>query len=103
MTQEDRTKLIELAKTLDTARQMANDIEATAPQTGVYGHTALALRKVLGYLTDPDRATSVYDALIRNGFTIDDVLAWDAEREEIMDLLHPNPWEQAEVIANREA
>lgn len=71
--------LTDLATRLDEARIAANDIEAAAPQDGVYGHISDALRKTLALLRDGDlkRADAAYQAIL-DGCIVTEALAVEA-------------------------
>ncbi|MCB5280347.1 hypothetical protein [Arthrobacter sp. ES1] len=71
--------ITDLATRLDGARIAANDIEETAPQSGVYGDIADALRKTLAVLRDGDhvRADAVYEAIL-DGNSVTEALAIEA-------------------------
>ncbi|MEO3931428.1 hypothetical protein WMO79_01255 [Micrococcaceae bacterium Sec7.4] len=80
-----KNRIIEIAVTdlatrLDQARIAANDIEETAPQSGVYGDISDALRKTLAVLLDGDhvRADAVYEAIL-DGNTVTQALAVEAK------------------------
>jgi hypothetical protein len=60
----DDKALIILAEMLNKARIQANAIEATAPQSGVYGDIAKALQDTLAILTDAYTASFIYEALL---------------------------------------
>jgi hypothetical protein len=60
----DEKALIILAEMLNKARIQANAIEATAPQSGVYGHVARALNETLALLTDAEKAADIYQAIL---------------------------------------
>jgi hypothetical protein len=71
--------LTDLATKLDHARLAANDIEETAPQSGVYGDISDALRKTLALLLDGrhERADVVYQSIL-DGNTVTETLAIEA-------------------------
>lgn len=71
--------LTDLATKLDGARIAANDIEETAPQSGVYGDISDALRKTLALLLDGDhvRGEAVYEAIL-DGNTVTEALTIEA-------------------------
>lgn len=80
-----KNRIIEIAVTdlatkLDEARRAANDIEETAPQSGVYGDISDALRKTLAVLRDGDhvRADAVYEAIL-DGSAVKEALAIEAK------------------------
>lgn len=60
----DEKALIILAEMLNKARIQANAIEATAPQSGVYGEIVTSLKRTLAILTDAHRASRIYEALL---------------------------------------
>lgn len=65
-----KVSLIPLAEQIDEARIAANANEATAPQTGVYGHLSIALQAILKLMTgDVYRAEQMYQ-LILDGATV---------------------------------
>lgn len=80
-----KNRIIEIAVTdlatkLDEARIAANDIEETAPQSGVYGDISDALHKTLAVLRDGDhvRADAVYESILTNGYTVKAALEVEA-------------------------
>jgi hypothetical protein len=94
-----KNRIIEIAVTdlatrLDQARLAANDIEETAPQSGVYGDIVDALRKTLAVLLDDDhvRAEAVYEAIL-DGNTVTQALAIEAKAHAVT--------EQQETFAGR--
>lgn len=77
----DRTALIALATQIDEARKAANAIEATAPQHGVYGSLADALRKTINLIVGGDEAADdVYDAIVMDGTTVEQALEYVARQ-----------------------
>lgn len=61
----DTKALIILAEMLNKARIQANAIEATAPQSGVYGDIVTSLKRTLAILTgDAHSASRVYEELL---------------------------------------
>lgn len=68
-------ELLVLAEQLDQLRIMANTIEKTAPQDGVYGDVSRALQKVIALLTeDAARAEQVYETLLSTGSTVTEAI-----------------------------
>lgn len=69
-----RHELLTLATTLDKARLEANDHEATAPQTGVYGDIVTALIDVIRLIVGSKGvAEQVYEAIL-DGMTVAEAL-----------------------------
>lgn len=69
-----RHELLTLATTLDKARLEANDHEATAPQTGVYGDIVTALVDVLRLIVGSKGvADQVYNSIL-DGNTVAEAL-----------------------------
>jgi hypothetical protein len=66
--------LIVIAETINSARILANQNERTAPQSGVYGSLAEALKDTLDLITgDWNKAQIVYDSIL-DGNTVDQAL-----------------------------
>jgi hypothetical protein len=72
---EKFTATVELAKTLNQARVIANGIDTAGiqAQSGVYGEIASALKETLAYLVGRVNVDDAYQALL-DGCTIDEVL-----------------------------
>jgi hypothetical protein len=70
----EREALIELAETLDKARQQANAIPAMAPQSGVYGDVSEALKRALAYEFGVWVANKIYASLL-DGNTVREAIA----------------------------
>lgn len=66
-------KLISLAESLDAARMTANSIEATAPQSGVYGQISEALQATLSLIVG-DLAPRVYASMCEDGNNVRDAI-----------------------------
>lgn len=71
----DKEALITLAETLDHARLQANAIEATAPQSGVYGRIVIAEIETLSLITDAYTSQRVYDEILNSGISVREALA----------------------------
>lgn len=75
-----REALIELAETLDKARQQANAIEETSDQNGVYGRISNALTDTLGTILYAGghhftKAYDAYESMLFSGLTVREALA----------------------------
>lgn len=62
-----KMKLLALAEQIDTARNAANGIDATAMQTGVYGQLASALLETLMLAAGDERGVRMYAYIIETG------------------------------------
>lgn len=69
----DTEALVDLAVTLNKAREAANAIKAVALTSSAYGDIAEALKKVLVQLVGSYRAPKTYQALL-DGCSIPDAL-----------------------------
>jgi hypothetical protein len=79
-------KLIALAEALDAARMTANSIEATAPQSGVYGQISAALQSTLVLIVGSAVADEAYESLVRDGNNVRDAIDY-ATRKAASDEL----------------